>query len=167
MRSFLPVKSIVASRGSKASECLERAWRRIRQLEPCLPPVIVVILASRRRQKQGHFSGCAWRTTGVEGGHEVAINPALFDRPEDLLATLLHEAAHALLFEWGLNGGCGSDGYYHREEFRNVCRKLGLECEFSNRRYGWNLARWPAAGVPTKYRNVLGLLRRELPWGLR
>ena len=40
-------------------------------------------------------TGCVWRATGGESGHEVAINPTLFDDPTDLLGTLLHEAAHA------------------------------------------------------------------------
>jgi hypothetical protein len=114
----------------------------------------------------GHFSSCVWRTSNARSGHEVALNPALFDHPEDLLATLLHEAAHALLFEWGLKGGCGPDGFYHRKEFRNVCNKLGLECVFTNRRYGYSRTRWPKEGVSKQYGGVLELLRRELPWGL-
>lgn len=158
----------VNTRGSTAAKCLEKAWRIIRRLQPCLPPVVIVILASGRRNRKGHFSGCVWRTANsIAGAHEVAISPTLFDRPEDLLETLLHEAAHALLFEWGLNGGCGPDGYYHREAFRNVCRKLGLHCTFSNKRYGWNETRWPAEGVPAQYRTVLEILRKHLPWGLR
>lgn len=104
----------------------------LREGEPCLPPVVIVV--RRERSKRGHFSGCVWRANRGEGGHEVAINPALFDAPENLLGTMLHEAAHALLFEWGLHGGCGGDGYYHREEFQRVCQKLELACRFNNRR---------------------------------
>ncbi len=66
----------------------------------------------------------------------------------------------------GLNGGCGKDGYYHREEFAGVSRKLGLTCKFSNGRYGWNVTAWPETGVPSRYRGVLELLRKGLPWGL-
>jgi hypothetical protein len=163
----LRINSNLEIRGSKATKCLERAWRMIRRLEPCLPPVVIVIMATGRRGRMGHFSSCVWRVAKRNSGHEVAINPALFERHEDLLVTLLHEAAHALLFEWGLNGGCGSDGYYHREEFRNVCRKLGLEAGFSNNRYGWNKTRWPERGVPGQYQPVLRFLRREVPLGLR
>jgi hypothetical protein len=71
-----------------------------------------------------------------------------------------------VLFEAGLNAGCGGDGYYHREEFQQACRKLGLECEFNNRRYGWSRTRWPDAGVPAKYDTVLKLLREDIPLGL-
>ena len=74
-------------RGSKAARCLEKAWRMLRRLQPCLPPVVFVILASGGRKKLGHFADCVWRTPGEDGGHEVAISPALFDCPEDLLAT--------------------------------------------------------------------------------
>jgi hypothetical protein len=140
----------------------------IREIQPCLPPVVIVILPSgARERKKGHFSKCQWQTAEPNDAHEVAINPQLFGRAEDVLETLLHEAAHALLWEWGLNGGCGPDGYYHREEFRNVCRKLGLECVLSNRRYGWNVTRWPKQGVRAEYRSALRKLRGALPLGAR
>jgi hypothetical protein len=126
-----------------------------------------VLTASTRQTIQGHFAPCAWRAGTDKQGHELAIAPHLFDTPKELLGTLLHEAAHGLLFEWGLNGGCGPDGYYHREEFRNVGRKLGLTCEFSNRRYGWNMTCWPNNTVPGRYRAIAALLRRDLPWGKR
>lgn len=138
----------------------------ILELEPCLPQVVVVIFAAGTRPSlRGHFANCVWRTASDGQGHEVAIDPNLFEQPEELLATMLHEAAHALLHDWGLNGGCGEDGYYHRVEFRNVCRRLGLECDFSNRRYGWNRTRWPVAGVPERYGRIVVMLRQELPWG--
>src|SRR5712692_1303798 len=79
----------ITDRSSSASKCLEKAWRMIRKIQPCLPTVVVVIMASGRRRKMGHFCGSVWRTTGIESGHEVAVNPKLFDCPEDLLATLL------------------------------------------------------------------------------
>ena len=62
--------------------------------------------------------------------------------------------------------GCsvGKDQYYHRKEFRNTCRELGLECLFHNRRYGWCLTQWPVAGVPERYHAILHLLT-ALPWG--
>jgi hypothetical protein len=130
------MRSAVDTRGSSAAKCLEKAWGIIRRVQPCLPQVVFVILASGSRSRKGRFTGCVWRTTTIDSGHEIAISPALFNRSEDVLAILLHEAAHALLFEWGLNGGCGPDGYYHREEFRAVCKKLGLGCVFRNKRYG-------------------------------
>ena len=158
----------ISARTSRAVSCIERAWAMIGQLEPCLPPAVVIILPSRTRPtKLGHFAACAWRPSGEDGWHELAINPVLFERSEDLLETILHEAAHGLLYEWGLKGGCGPDGYYHREEFSKVCTKLGLRCTFNNKRYGWNTTSWPTTGVPERYRDVLALLRQELPKDLR
>ncbi len=154
-------------RGSSALICLESTWAMVRQLEPCLPSCTIVLFAEgHRKHRLGHFASCVWRTDEAGGGHEVAINPLLFERPEELLGTLMHEAVHGLLFSWGLNGGCGPDGCYHREEFRNVSRKLGLSCEFSNRRYGWNITGWPTTGVPTRYHDILQLLRDDIPFGL-
>jgi hypothetical protein len=157
----------VSNRGSKATRCLEKTWQLIRRIEPCLPSVVIVILAASRsnKRKMGHLSPCAWQSNDTSGAHEMAINPVLFNSAEDLLHTMLHEAAHALLHEWGLKGGCGPDGYYHREEFRNVCIKLGLACQFNNKRYGWNVTSWPKTGVPTRYAGVLTVLREEIPAG--
>lgn len=162
------IRTDLKTRSSTATKCLERVWTMLRTVQPCLPEVVIVIHSPRgKRRKLGHFLGCVWQAAEPGGGHEVGVSPELFESPGELLGTLLHEAAHALLYEWGLNAGCGPDGYYHREEFRNVCRKLGLECEFTNKRYGWSSTRWPAAGVPKQYQPLVELLRRDLPWGLR
>jgi hypothetical protein len=154
-------------RGSKAVECIEDAWRLIQRIQPCVPSVVIVILAAGDRRNMGHFSPCIWKSKDDIGAHEVAINPVLFENPEDLLHVLLHEAAHALLQEWGLRGGCGPDGYYHREEFRNVVIKLGLSCQFHNKRYGWELTSWPTGGMPTCYAGVVDLLQQQIPAGLK
>jgi hypothetical protein len=155
-------------RGSMASVSLERAYGLIRKIQPCLPPAVFVVLPASTTRKLGHFHGCAWSgEEGTDGSHEIAVHPDLFAHPEKVLATLLHEAAHALLHEWGLNGGVGPDGYYHREEFKRVCEKIGLECRFLNRRYGWSGTAWPSAGVPDRYGAVLKLLEEKLPLGSR
>lgn len=159
-------RSDISGRGSGAVNCLERAWSKLRSLHPCVPEAVIVVLGANAREGlRGHFAKCVWRASVSGQGHEVAIAPHLFADPPELLHTLLHEAAHGILYEWGLSGGCGPDGYYHREEFRHVCQKLGLECSFNNRRYGWNLTSWPNNTVAERYRPFVVLLRRDLPWG--
>jgi len=160
------LQSYTYTRGSLAVQRLEESYRLIRIAEPCLPRVVIVLLPAAVRNKIGHFHGLAWLAEHTEGrDHEVAIHPATFGQPEEVLNTLLHEAAHALLFEWGMNGGCGDNGYYHREEFKRVCEKLGLCCSFTSRRHGWNETTWPETGVPTRWEPVLDLLR-TLPIGV-
>jgi hypothetical protein len=166
-------KSRIKDRASRATQCLEEAWELLRKRIPKLPPVVVVVLnTNSRRRLHGAFVPSTWRYRQAKKVHEIGISPALFPTPADLLGTLLHEAAHAVLFETDAQNprhiaGCsvGKDRYYHRTEFRETCRALGLECLFRNRRYGWALTQWPAAGVPERYQPILYLLTRALPWG--
>jgi hypothetical protein len=87
----------------------------------------------------------------------------MFECPEDLLITMLHEAAHALLWEGRTPGdphccGVSPTGYYHRKEFRDAAVRLGLEVHFLNRRYGFSFTAWPPAGAPPRCCGVLGTL---------
>jgi hypothetical protein len=122
-----------------------------------------------RRHRRGHFAPATWNVRGDRRAPEVAINPALFTDPESLLTTMLHEAAHALLFASDIGGRhvggvSATNPYYHRRTFRDACIKLGLECRYHNRRYGWTITDWPATGMPEQYRGVVRVLAR-LPFG--
>lgn len=158
--------SQIHSRGSRAASAVENAWGALRTIIDGLPQAVIVVLDLRsRRTRFGHFAPSAWRHRKDSNAHEVGISPALFDAPEELLITILHEAVHALLFEKLGHGGCGPDGFYHRTEFRDLARELGLACEFVNNRYGWTSTGWPDSGVPDRYAPVLEILKRGLPYG--
>ena len=89
----------VHKRGSLSSQILERAWTRLREIIPGLPTAVMLPMdADGRRHKHGHFAPSAWRVRGPRQAHEVAISPLLFTTPEALLATMVHEAVHALLY---------------------------------------------------------------------
>jgi hypothetical protein len=151
----------VVTRGSQASKAIENAWGALRLLYPQIPPAVVVVLSARERRRRGHFAHSAW-SAGPGGSHEVAISPALFKDPKAVLATMLHEAGHAIL--WRSEGGV-TGAYYHRHQFRDVCRDLGLACEFHNTRYGWTRTGWPKTGVPKKYDPIIRSLAGGLPEG--
>ena len=154
-----------ASSASRAVSCLEDAWRQLRLLDPRIPPAVLVPLsAGDRRRKRGHFSPSAWRPFHNSSRvHEVGISPDMLSSPADVLATLLHEAAHAILYETDCAGGV-TGRYYHTTSFRDVCAVLGLECRFKHTRYGWSITRWPLSGIPARYESVLEILAK-LPIG--
>lgn len=160
----------VCKRGSLSSQILERAWLRLRRIIPGLPPAVMLPMdADGRRHKWGHFAASAWRVRGPRHAHEVAISPALFGTPEALLATMVHEAVHALLYATvespdHVGGVSVRDPYYHRQEFRDACREVGLRCEYLHGRYGWTLTSWSETGVPERYRDTVKLLAK-LPLG--
>ena len=153
-------------RGSNAVKALESAWRELRTVESSIPDAVIVLIdGSKRNQKHGHFLVSSWKAHGKRWIHEVAISPHLFGDPTGLLATMLHEAAHACLWEKGKRGGMGSTRYYHATAFRDRCVELGLKCEFYNTRYGWSLTSWPSQVLPIQYRKIRDNLKKTLPFG--
>lgn len=169
-------KRRINDRASKATKCLETAWKMLskelgfRQL----PPAVILILgADSRRRKSGHFAGSTWRYhSRTKKVHEIAITSDLFQMSELLLAVLIHEAVHAILCHTEKDNtkhyaGCSPDGYYHRVEFRNKCRKFGLVCEFRNGRHGWNITKWGKEGVPERYSKILQFLKTSMPLGTK
>jgi hypothetical protein len=153
-------------RGSTATKCLEEAWTQLRALIPSLPRAVIVLLdAQRRRSRRGHFAPSIWKTSGDgSNSHEIGVSPRLFGDPEELLATLLHEAAHPVSHERRVPDCTGA--YYHLTEFRDTCKRLGLGCRFRNSRYGWNLTSWPENGnIPSRYAPIIEHLKASMPRG--
>jgi hypothetical protein len=151
---------------SRFMAVLDAAWGELRGIEPALPQVVLLALSAREYSRRGHFTMEAWRKRHDQRLlHEVAVHPGMFESPGDLLITILHEAAHAILWESREDGdqhccGVSLTGYYHRKEFRDAARRLGLGVHFLNRRYGFCVTTWPAAGIPEKYGGVLETLRQ-------
>jgi hypothetical protein len=158
-------------RGSEACDCLEDVWGELQRSIRGLPDATIIPLdAGGRRSKDGHFSANCWsKRKGVQ--HEVAISPVLFTKPRDVLEVLIHEAAHAVLYErepdnMKHRAGCSrNDHYYHRKEFKRMAEELGLECRFLNRRYGWARTGWPSNRVPREYRALVTMIRKRMPVG--
>ena len=156
----------IGDRGSRAVQVLETAWADLRKIEPALPSAIITVVArTKRRSTGGHFHGSQWRhSSPSKRVHEVALTPDLFSDPTNLAEVLVHEAAHALLFDSLHTGGCTLGTPYHRKEFRDKAVELGLICEFDDTRRGWTLTSWPPTGAPSRYDALIKTLRK-LPAG--
>jgi len=159
-------RRVVPEHSSVACACLEKVWAILCRVEPRLPPNVTLIplSAGEPRRVRGHFARSRWRYLEDEQCHEIAVSGALYDQPEHLLSTLVHEGAHAILEN--RHGGCGPSGRYHRKEFCVTARSLGLECLFVNNAAGWSATQWPEGGVPPRYAEVLELLCSEMPPGV-
>ena len=150
--------------GSCFTAVLETTWSQLREIVPGLPQVVMLVLSAREYGRRGHFVGDAWLKRHKQDLlHEVAVHPGMFVSPDDLLNTILHEAAHAILWDNRKEGdrhrgGVSLKGYYHRKEFRRMAEQLGLKVHFLNRRYGHCVTTWPAAGVPEQYQRLLHIL---------
>ncbi len=79
----------------------------------------------------GHFAALRWRPKSADVGvqyHEVVVVAEHMDRTaEEVVATLLHEAAHALNFERRIKD-C-SRSQYHNQQFKGAAEELGLSVE--------------------------------------
>jgi hypothetical protein len=155
----------VHDRGSRGVQALESAWAELQRVVKGLPTVVFVSLSATTRGRLGHFARSSWHYLKTKNAHELAINPRLFEIPEEALSTMLHEAAHALLNERSGNPGVGYSRYYHTKEFRDCCLELGLQCTFRNTRYGFCDTDWQGKEIPARYQPVLAILKRDLPWG--
>lgn len=109
-------------------EALSRVWSKIRTRHPEVPPVVLLPAPSSHPQMRvlGHFAALRWRGRRDYSLHEVVVVAEHLDRPpEDIVETLLHEAAHALNFERGINDCTASQ--YHNRSFKKAARELGLD----------------------------------------
>src|SRR5688500_14653447 len=81
-------------------QALERTWFELQRRITGLPAAVVIPFDSQRRRKLwGHFDACSWPgRDGTKTVHEIAVSPELFGRPDVVLETLVHEAAHALVY---------------------------------------------------------------------
>lgn len=106
---------------------LESAWVAIRKSHPDLPLVAFTIGGSETAR--GHFHAETWADTATSGytRHEVFISgERLKDGPQEILATLLHEAAHALAYVRKV-ADTSRGGRFHNTRFKALALELGLD----------------------------------------
>lgn len=139
------------------------AWRAIQTHHPEVPDVVLTIgsgTIGRRGGEAtlGHFAVARWQLAGDEGDQAAGL-PELFVSGEGLrrgadevLATLLHEAAHGLAAVRGITE-TSRYGRYHNKRFKALGEELGLVITEVDR-IGWSgSALSPQAGQ--RYTEVL------------
>jgi hypothetical protein len=121
---------------------LSSLWSAIRVRHPQVPPVVLLPAPSSSRSYNvlGHFAPLRWRAPRSGEGkqlHEVVVVAEHLNRKaEDILETLIHEAAHAMNFARGIRD-C-SKSQYHNAKFKAAAEELGLEVQRMDH-YGWAL----------------------------
>lgn len=126
-------------------EALAAVWKRIRQRHQDVPPVVLLPAPAQRKQLNvlGHFAALRWSAKKNETArlHEVVVVAEHLNRSaEDIVETLVHEAAHAMNFERGIKD-C-SRSQYHNQRFAQAATELGLTVE-QVPHYGYALTRLP------------------------
>jgi hypothetical protein len=133
----------VDHRGGQLVRALARAWGAIRARHPDVPEVVMVTgpgssARSSEGLRLGHFAAGRWHPAPDAALAEVMIGGEGLERSaEQVLATLLHEAAHAVAQTRGIQD-TSRQGRYHNQRFRAVATELGLAIE-RHPQIGWSL----------------------------
>jgi hypothetical protein len=146
----------------KLIEALAKVWKRIRELHPDVPPVVLIPAPALRRGVLGHFAPLRWqaRSEGRENYHEVVVVAEHLNRKtEDIVETLIHEAAHAMNFARGIKD-CSTTSQYHNEKFKRGAEELGLTVE-KVANYGWAFTKMPGR-TEVRYVEEISILEAVL-----
>lgn len=112
---------------------LAKVWDAIRCQHPEVPSVVLLAAPNPHghRGVLGHFAALRWQALSGAAGkhlHEVVVVAEHLNRSaEDVVGTLLHEAAHALNFERGVKD-C-SRSQYHNQHFKAAAEEIGLSVD--------------------------------------
>lgn len=107
---------------------LSRVWDAIRDTHDEVPPVVLLPGSGNGGGIAGHFAPLRWTPTSGEQLHEVVVVAEHLNRkPEDVVETLIHEAAHAMNFVRGISDCTASQ--YHNRKFKRAAEELGLRVE--------------------------------------
>jgi hypothetical protein len=140
---------------------LEDTWQAIRRNHPEIPPVVLIIASGTetKHPRWGHHAPHRWNASNTEHA-EVMISGEGLRRPaRDILATLLHEAAHALADARGIQD-TSRQGRYHNKKYARLAEELGLDVtEVPG--IGWSSTRVPDATART-YATWLDILADAL-----
>jgi DnaJ domain len=123
---------------SQILKILEDIWLEIRRRHPEIPLAVIIIASGTdtRHPRWGHHSPGRWNVAGIQRPEIMISGEGLRRTPGEVLATLLHEAAHALACERGIKD-TSRQGRYHNKHFKTCAEQLGLYVEHDDRN-GWS-----------------------------
>ncbi|WP_280471841.1 hypothetical protein [Nocardia cyriacigeorgica] len=137
---------------------IEDAWAGLRARHPDVPDVVITIASGsvgRRGVRLGQFGPDRWV-------HGDARLPELFiggegfaQGPREVMATLLHEAAHGIARTRGVKD-TSRNGAYHNGRYRDIAAELGLGVE-RHKGSGWSITNLPDAAAQTYQQQIAKL----------
>ena len=138
-----------SSNGSQTAnrllKVLEDIWLEIRRWHPEIPPAVIIIASGTggKQARLGHNAPGRWNVADQQYAEIMISGEGLRRTPNEVLGTLLHEAAHALAHERGIKD-TSRQGRYHNKHFKNCAEQLGLTVEYDDRS-GWSAAKITSA----------------------
>jgi DnaJ domain/SprT-like family len=128
----------VSQAASPILKILEETWLEIRRWHPDIPPAVIIIASGTdsKNPRWGHHAPGRWNVNGQQYAEVMISGEGLRRTPEEVLGTLLHEAAHALAHARGIKD-TSRQGRYHNKHFKTLAEQLGLAVEHDQRN-GWS-----------------------------
>ena len=138
-------------------KALEDIWAAIRRHHPEVPAVVIIIASGTggKHAKWGHHAPGRWHNGSAEHAEVMISGEGLARTPREVLATLLHEAAHALADARGVTD-TSRQGRYHNRKFALLATELGLDAT-ENDQFGWS-ATTVTDATARRYADGLALL---------
>ena len=100
-------------------------------------PRATILVNRKPGRTMGHFTHAKMWKAGEESFHEIMVSANYFERgARAVLGTLLHEVAHSIDLQNGIQGTSG-DGY-HNQKFKATAESLGLTITQA-KGIGWSL----------------------------
>jgi hypothetical protein len=143
----------------------DATWTAIRERHPDVPAVVITIgsgtLGSRRGETRlGHFAAGRWQVGDTDRIPELFVSGEGLQRTaEEVLGTLLHEAAHGIAHTREVRD-TSRQGRYHNKRFKALGEELGLILE-EDPRIGWSVTCVPTK-TSNRYRRQVELIKAVL-----
>jgi hypothetical protein len=163
-----PGTAITTPAGSPAASrvlaVLEDTWTAIRRHHGQVPLVVLIIASGTdsRQPKWGHYASGRWYASNVKHPEVMISGEGLARTPREVLATLLHEATHALAAARGITD-TSRQGRYHNKKYALLATELGLDVT-ATPGFGWTLTTVPDS-TATRYADQLAALKDAMTCG--
>src|SRR6266540_1787171 len=116
--------------GSAVVAALEDAWTTIRGHHADVPQVVIILGAGSEARrglfKWGHFAAARWHVAGANRPEVLVSGEGLRRGAHDVLATLMHEAAHGMANTRKIQD-TSRQGRWHNRRFATLAEELGLK----------------------------------------
>jgi curved DNA-binding protein CbpA len=124
---------------SRIIKVLEETWLEIRRWNPEIPAVVIIIASGTdgKHPRWGHHAPGRWNVAGEQLTEIMISGEGLHRTAREVLATLLHEAAHALAHARGIKD-TSRQGRYHNTKFKACAEEVGLAVEHDDN-FGWSV----------------------------
>ncbi|PXX66919.1 hypothetical protein DFR70_103674 [Nocardia tenerifensis] len=155
-------KSETFGEGSRAVAALTLVWKEIRRRHPDIPDVVIIASpgsTGTASLRLGRFSARRWQSGEREFDELFIATEGFSAGPRYVLATMLHEAAHALAYTRGVQDTSRA-GAYHNSRFKELAEELGLTAQ-RDHGSGWATTHLPEP-TATAYASQLAMLAASI-----